>query len=94
MCKESGPGEVSTPAEPELEGADDLHERTMGWPEDSVDGISWLYKIYDRWTYAYMSAVLTKGKNQTLKDGTHLTQDDLYRVPEAMRSTVLSEKFR
>jgi hypothetical protein len=96
MCKENGRGVMTTP-ERELEGDDDLHERAMRWPEDPVDGISWLHKIYniyDRWTFSYMSAVLTKGKNQKLKDGTHLTQDDLYRVPDAMRSNILSEKFR
>lgn len=93
MCKESGTGVVAT-AEPELEGDDDLHERSMRWPEDPVHGFSCLYQFYNQWTYSYMGLVLTKGKNQTLKDGTHLTQDDLYRVPDAMRSNLLSEKFR
>jgi hypothetical protein len=95
MCKENGRGEMASP-EPELEGDEDLHERAMRWPEETVDTAYgfWLYQIYNRWTFAYMGAVLTKGKNQTLKDGTHLTQDDLYRVPAAMRSNVLSEKFR
>jgi hypothetical protein len=93
MCKENGRGEMATP-EPELEGGDDVHERAMRWPEDPVDGFSWLYQIYNRWTFSYMGSVLTKGKNQTLKDGSRLTQDDLYRVPDAMRSTLLSEKFR
>jgi hypothetical protein len=92
MCKESGYDEMATP-EPE-KGGNALHERAMRWPEDPVDGVSWFYQIYDRWTFSYMSSVLTKGKNQTLKDGTPLTQDDLYRVPDAMRSAVLSEKFR
>jgi hypothetical protein len=93
MCKESGPGAMTT-HEPELEGDDDLHERAMRWPEDPVHGFSWLYQFYAQWTYSYMGLVLTKGKNQTLKDGTHLSQDDLYRVPDAMRSNLLSEKFR
>lgn len=96
MCKENGSGVLATPApEPELEGDDEKHERVMRWPEDRpVDGFSWLYQIYNVWTYSYMNLVLTKGKNQTLKDGTHLMQDDLYRVPDSMRSNLLSEKFR
>jgi hypothetical protein len=90
MCKESGP-ETATP-DPKVEGDDDLHERAMRWPEDPVDSVSWLRRIYGQWTYSYMGLVLTKGKNQ--KDLTRLTQDDLYRVPDAMRSNLLSEKFR
>jgi hypothetical protein len=96
MCKENGPDEMATP-EPKVEGDDDLHERAMKWPEDPVDSVSWLYRVYGQWTYSYMNLVLEKGKNQTKNqtlDGTQLTQDDLYRVPDAMRSNLLSEKFR
>jgi hypothetical protein len=92
MCKDSGHGS-STELE-WFEGGDGLNERAMRWPEDSVDGFSWLYQLYDRWTFSYMGPVLIKGKNQTLKTGTHLTQNDLYRVPDDMRSTLLSAKFR
>lgn len=67
----------------------------MRWPEDPDGGLSsCFYQLYDRWTYAYMGPILAKGKSQVLQDGTRLSQDDLFQVPDSMRSKALSQKFR
>jgi hypothetical protein len=59
------------------------------WPE--VTG-NWFQQTLKSWTYCYMRPLLRKGKKQSL-DGEHLTQDDLYDVPEKMKSEVLVSSF-
>lgn len=62
------------------------------WPE--ADGsLSFFAQTWQRWTYSYMNPLLNKGARQTLDDGTHISADDLFRVPETMESALLSEKF-
>ena len=40
-----------------------------------------------------MNRVLSKGSKQTLKDGTHLSKDDLFPVPSSMKSEQLASAF-
>jgi len=100
---------VAIPAMTTMEGGDDdenEHEnekREEGekrggvdgreWPEDSVRSKCFPVRVYQRWTYSYMSAILRKGSRQTFDDGTHLVQDDLFSVPHTMESRTLAEKF-
>jgi hypothetical protein len=44
-------------------------------------------------TFAYMRPILRKGRRQ-FKDGHHLTHDDLYAVPDYMKSRHLVKTFR
>lgn len=41
-----------------------------------------------------MSRILDKGSRQTFDDGTHLNQEDLYRVPKRMEAKLLLQYFR
>lgn len=63
------------------------------WPEERDPTKFWIYQIYERWTYSYMSPILKKGAKQTLDDGTHLSSDDLHVIPESMQSSNLSRRF-
>jgi hypothetical protein len=67
---------------------------TKGWPEQPDPTKFWIYQVYERWTYSYMSPLLRKGARQTLDDGTHLSSNDLHPIPEAMTSSNLSQQFR
>ena len=40
-----------------------------------------------------MNTVLAKGNRQTLHDGTHLEQEDLFGVPPSMESKLLADRF-
>lgn len=51
-----------------------------------------LKAVYSSWSFSYMNPVLHKGKRQ-FKDGHHLTLDDLYDVPDDMRSEYLVNEF-
>ena len=70
----------------------DAPERSHQWPEDA-ENLSWSYRLFLAWTYAYMSPLLVKGARQH-KDGVRLVQEDLFEVPEAMKSESLSTQFR
>ena len=72
------------------------------WPEETTKSSSsssfWslfdgVVLIYKRWTYSYMNTVLAKGNRQTLHDGTHLEQEDLFGVPPSMESKLLADRF-
>jgi len=65
------------------------------WPENfgrERNIKRWLLGIYNRWSYSYMNPVLRKGRRQ-FKDGEHLLLEDLYEVPDDMRSELLVERF-
>ena len=64
----------------------------LPWPEEN-DSLSFLVQTWQRWTYGYMNPLLQKGSRQTLNDGTHISTDDLFRVPASMESAFLSDKF-
>ena len=64
----------------------------LPWPEED-DSLSFLAQTWQRWTYGYMNPLLQKGSRQTLDDGTHISSDDLFRVPASMESAFLSNKF-
>jgi hypothetical protein len=68
--------------------------KEWAWPEEPNDHTSRLALIYQRWTYSYMSRVLSKGSRQMRPDGTYLSEDDLYVVPPYMHAKVLVSKFR
>jgi hypothetical protein len=63
------------------------------WPEEPDPTKFWIYQVYERWTYSYMSPLLKKGAKQTLDDGTHLSSEDLHGIPESMQSSNLSQRF-
>ena len=55
---------------------------------------SWYSRLWNNWTFAYMDVVLKKGASQNSKDGVpNLSQQDLFPVPESMKSTHLVETF-
>ena len=64
------------------------------WPEEKSDYTSWLTIIRRRWTYCYMNRILQKGSRQMLADGTHLSDDDLYKAPHTCEAAYLLNKFR
>ena len=55
----------------------------------------WPVLTYRRWMFSYMARILRKGSRKALgdDDGARLTQDDLYRVPEAMDTAYLDREF-
>jgi hypothetical protein len=66
------------------------------WPEESKEGNSYdcLFREFQKWTYSYMDPLLRKGSKQTLEDGTHLTEGDLFAVPRSMKSEYLVVLFK
>jgi len=67
---------------------------TTQWPEERNPNTSYLKLLYKKWTYSYMSPIISKGSRQTLEDGSHLSESDLFPVPRTMESKYLSKKFR
>lgn len=64
------------------------------WPEERDPSQWWLPHIYKRWMYTYMGPLLSKGARQSKTDHvSHLSPEDLYPIPESMRSTELSKRF-
>jgi len=69
------------------------------WPEEqsSHTRAGWNLGAAAAWwtrlTYSYMNPLLHKGSQQTLEDGTHLSEDDLFRVPTTFESSFLEAKF-
>ena len=87
MCKEKERSEAASSSQT-------VNDSEAMWPEDPNDNISLFCQIFQRFTYSYMDSLLRKGSRQTLDDGTHLSQDDLFPVPRTMKSRYLSGKFR
>jgi hypothetical protein len=52
----------------------------------------WFRDVFTSWSFSYMNPILRKGKRQ-FKDGHHLTLEDLYDVPDDMRSEYLVQRF-
>lgn len=65
----------------------------LTWPEEPSDGTSRLALAYRRWTFSFMNRILRKGSKQRRRDGTHLSQEDLFRIPSTMESAYLTSKF-
>ena len=65
------------------------------WPEDRKETKLWsiLRHEFDNWTYSYMNRLLKRGSRQGLEDNTKLTQDDIFDVPQSMRSDHLVSEF-
>jgi len=76
------------------EEVDRPQEDDREWPEEKNDHVSWPALIRRRWTYCYMNRVLNKGSRQMLVDGTHLSEEDLYKAPHTMEAAFLLSKFR
>lgn len=66
--------------------------KMKAWPEDNRD-LWWPYRIYQSWTFSFLSPLLARGVRQH-KDGTRLGQEDLFEAPATLRSGRLSTKFR
>jgi hypothetical protein len=66
------------------------------WPEEWTESSSYacLFREFQKWTYSYMNPLLRKGSKQTLEDGTHLKEDDLFAVPRSMKSEYLVLLFK
>jgi hypothetical protein len=67
------------------------------WPEYLGGGkrsriCGWFRNVYTSWSFSYMNPILRKGKSQ-FKDGHHITLEDLYDVPDDMRSEYLVKRF-
>lgn len=64
------------------------------WPEDSrpVTFRGRMRRLYNSWTYSYMHPILQKGRRQ-FQDKNHLTQEDLFEVPDDLRSALLLQQF-
>jgi hypothetical protein len=65
------------------------------WPEylgGRARMCGWFRNVFTSWSYSYMNPILRKGKDQ-FKDGHHLTIEDLYDVPDDMRSEYLVKQF-
>ena len=77
-------------------GADvSAEEHRKRWPESSEREGSIFCRIAglcDAWFYSYMWEILRKGRRQ-FKDGKHLSQEDLFEVPDEMRSRNLVDDF-
>jgi ABC-type multidrug transport system fused ATPase/permease subunit len=68
-------------------------QQHQAWPEDTLNDAFFVYRLYQRWTYSYMTPLLAKGQRQE-RDGFRLTADDLFLPPVTMTSNVLVDKFR
>ena len=69
----------------------------LSWPEENSEshqGINFFVHEYRKWTYSYMNPLLQKGSQQTFADGSHLGQDDLFRIPSSIKSSFLSSEFK
>jgi hypothetical protein len=66
------------------------------WPEEWTEGSSYacLLREFQKWSYSYMNPLLRKGSKQTLEDGTHIKEDDLFAVPRSMKSEYLALIFK
>ena len=53
----------------------------LPWPESQSN-------FFARWSYSYMNPLLSKGRRETL------TKDDLWNVPDNLRSSTLLNKFK
>jgi hypothetical protein len=60
------------------------------WPE--YLGFGFIRNVFTSWSFSYMNPILKLGKRQ-FKDGHHLTLEDLYDVPEDMKSEYLVKRF-
>jgi hypothetical protein len=76
--------QVSSSGESDLGAGDDGLGKSPPWPDASKLSII---------TFAYMRPILRKGSRQ-FKGGHHLTQEDLYDVPDYMKSRRLVKSFR
>jgi hypothetical protein len=82
--------DASDSVPPKNEGLEDDDEGSKRWPESEGNRFQ---KIFKSWTYSYMRPVMQKGRRQ-FKDGHHLTEADLYHVPDEMKAKELVETFR
>jgi hypothetical protein len=64
------------------------------WPEERHIDRNWLSLAIDRWTFRYMNELLDRVKIRDTNEVQHLTHDDLFPVPSAMRAEFLSQQFR
>jgi len=64
------------------------------WPENLGGGrlFARIGGLYTSWSFSYMNPILRKGKRQ-FEDGHHLSWNDLYDVPDDMRSEYLVKRF-
>lgn len=67
-----------------------IREPSKVWPETEGNAIE---KWLKSWTFSYMRPLLAKGRRQFL-DGSHLTQADLFVVPETMKAKDLVATFK
>lgn len=75
---------LSSSDESDLDAGGRSQVRLPPWPQASKLSII---------TFAYMRPILRKGHRQ-FQDGHHLTQEDLYDVPDYMKSRRLVKLFR
>ena len=99
LAKEGQPTTTTSPAHHPAAAVPILEERPRSpsprgqpWPEEAAN-LSIVSKCWQRWSYSFMKPLLDKGSRQTLDDGTHLSEDDLFRVPDSLKSSFLEQKF-
>jgi len=93
----TSPGEddeaVILPVKVTVSSEESIANDELRWPEEPGSAPLPILS-YRRWTFCYMGRVLKRGAQQVLTDGTHLTQQDLYRVPSTMETSYLDTKFQ
>ena len=74
---------IMSDEEKDVPNEDSFSDRNGGlsWPESQSN-------FFTRWTYSYMNPLLSKGRLQTLR------MDDLWNVPDDLRSSTLLNKFK
>jgi ABC-type multidrug transport system fused ATPase/permease subunit len=86
---EVGETKETSPKEPRLPILD-------RWPEDpSASGNPWdcVIRQWSNWTFSYMGVVLSKGARQKNEADVHLSENDLFVVPETLKSLNLVREF-
>ena len=75
--------------------AETSNHKLNPWPETvEVKGFfAHIMLEFEKWTYSYMSPLLRKGSEQSLK-GSHLREEDLFSVPDFMKSENLVAQFK
>lgn len=70
------------------------------WPEDersnkkrAANPLRFVMRQIRNWTFSYMDVVLSRGARQDKEGGSHLTYDDLFPVPQSMKSQHLVNEF-
>lgn len=71
----------------ELEVAVKAEVEQQQWPEEHGAN------VLQRWTYGYLDPLLSKGAKAS-KNNLELSENDLFRIPQAMQAPLLLKEMR